>query len=122
MLVEQRIAQAPDDCVRDDSAQTYSDTAYRKCRSPRGDEAIQTFMFDRPNEALGMRIRIRRPPRGLHNAVPLDRLNQLLAELGEPPPQSRTINLLGPDRRAAIPVTEPCEPYPGRPFSSLWSE
>ena len=31
-------------------------------------EAIQTFMFDRPNEALSMRIRIRRPPRGLHNA------------------------------------------------------
>jgi hypothetical protein len=26
-------------------------------------EAIQTFMFDRPHEALSMRIRVRRPPR-----------------------------------------------------------
>ena len=31
-------------------------------------DAIETFLFDGPNEALSMGIRIRRPPRRLHNA------------------------------------------------------
>ena len=54
-------------------------------------------------------------------AVPLDRLNQLLAELSEPPLAEQDYKL-GPHRRAAIPVTGPCEPCPGRPFSSPWLE
>ena len=29
--------------------------------------AIETFLFDGPDEALGVGIRIRRPPRRLHN-------------------------------------------------------
>jgi hypothetical protein len=32
-----------------------------------GNDAIETFMFDGADEALGVRIRIRRPPRRLHN-------------------------------------------------------
>ena len=31
-------------------------------------DAIETFLFDGPDEALGVGIRIRRPPRRLHNA------------------------------------------------------
>ena len=31
-------------------------------------DAIETFLFDGPNEALSMGIRIRRPPRRLHHA------------------------------------------------------
>jgi len=32
-----------------------------------GNYAIETFMFDGADEALGVGIRIRRPPRRLHN-------------------------------------------------------
>ena len=32
-----------------------------------GNDAIETFMFDGANEALGMGVRIRRPPRRLHH-------------------------------------------------------
>ena len=31
-------------------------------------DAIETFLFDGPDEALGVGIRIRRPPRRLHNS------------------------------------------------------
>ena len=31
-------------------------------------DAIETFLFDSPDEALGVGIRIRRPPRRLHDA------------------------------------------------------
>ena len=31
-------------------------------------DAIETFLFDGTDEALSVGIRIRRPPRGLHNA------------------------------------------------------
>ena len=33
-----------------------------------GNDAIETFMFDRADEALGVGIRIRREPRRLHNS------------------------------------------------------
>src|SRR5687767_303475 len=33
----------------------------------KGNDAIEAFLFDGPDETLSVGIRIRRPPRGLHN-------------------------------------------------------
>ena len=45
-------------------------------------DAIETFLFDGPDEALSVGIRIRRPPRRLHNSNAF--ITQQPADFGAP--------------------------------------